>query len=84
MNREKLRRPLRYLKMRMARFGSEQKVADDELPLRGELFTTDHMKLHGQALADSHELSSERASNRLMRRLWENESLLIDARDFLR
>ena len=83
VNSEKILRPLRYLKMRMARFGSEQKGADDELPLRGELFTTDHMKLHGQALADSHELSSERASNRLIRRLTENESLLIDARNLL-
>ena len=76
-------RPLQHLKARLGRTGQAQKYADDELPLRGELFTADHMKLHGQALAASHELSSDRASNRLIRRLAENERLLIDARNLL-
>ncbi len=76
-------RPLQHLKARLGRTGQAQKYADDELPLRGELFTADHMKLHGQALAASHQLSSERASNRLIRRLAENERLLIDTRNLL-
>ena len=76
-------RPLQHLKARLGRNGRAKNYAEDGLPLRGELFTADHMKLHGQALADTHQLSSERASNRLIRRLGENERLLIDARNLL-
>ena len=50
--------------------------SDDELPLRSELFSTDQMKAHGKALADSHELSTKGATNPLLTRLDENENVL--------
>jgi cyclic beta-1,2-glucan synthetase len=53
-----------------------QKYADDEHPLRAELFTSDQMKQHGKALADSHTLGLERAPDRLLTRLAENEGVL--------
>jgi cyclic beta-1,2-glucan synthetase len=49
----------------------------DELPLRSELFSTDQMKAHGKALADSHQLSTKGATNPLLTRLDENENVLI-------
>jgi len=53
-----------------------QKYAADEHPLRAELFTSDQMKQHGRALADSHTLRLERAPSRLLTRLAENEGVL--------
>ena len=37
--------------------GLAKKYAGDEPPLRSELFSSDQMKQHGKALADSHKLS---------------------------
>ena len=56
----------------------------DEAPLRAELFSSDQMKLHGKALAESHGLSSRPArDDRLLTRLVENERVLIRACDLL-
>jgi cyclic beta-1,2-glucan synthetase len=41
------------------------------------------MKRHGKALADSHKLSLGRASDRLLKRLAENEGVLIEAHNLL-
>jgi hypothetical protein len=41
------------------------------------------MKLHGDALANSHKLSPGHASDRLLSRLTENEGVLIAARNLL-
>ncbi len=57
--------------------------AGDEPPLRAELFSADQMKIHGKTLADSHKLSSERVSDRLLTRLADNETVLIGARNLL-
>ncbi len=56
-----------------------QKYASCELPLRSELFSSEQMKQHGRALADSHELDLGRAPDRLLTRLAENEEILIGA-----
>src|ERR1051326_8616825 len=53
-----------------------RKYSGDEPPLRSELFSGDQMREHGTALAGSHRLSTERAANRLLARLAENEDVL--------
>jgi cyclic beta-1,2-glucan synthetase len=60
-----------------------QKFAAAEPPLRSELFSSDQMKQHGKALADSHKLSLGRTSDQLLPRLTENEGVLIGACDLL-
>ncbi len=49
-----------------------------ELPLRAELFGSDQMKQHGKTLASSHELSLKRLPDKLLSRLADNETVLID------
>src|SRR6266849_1597743 len=63
--------------------GLAKKYAGDEPPLRSELFSADQMKQHGKTLADSHQLSPERARDRLLARLADNEAGLVGVRDLL-
>jgi cellobiose phosphorylase len=60
-----------------------QKYAGGEPPLRSELFSSDQMKQHAQALAGSHKLGLAGAPDRLLTRLAENEGVLIGARNLL-
>ena len=60
-----------------------QKYAGEELPLRSELFSSDQMKQHGKTLAGSHKLSPGRPRDRLLARLAENESLLLEVHNLL-
>jgi len=60
--------------------GLAQKFPANEPPLRSELFSSDQMKQHGKALADAHKLGWGRPPDHLLRRLAENEGILIDAR----
>jgi hypothetical protein len=60
-----------------------QKYAGDELPLRSELFSADQMEQHGKILAGSHQLTSGRPRDRLLARLAENESLLLEVHNLL-
>ena len=55
----------------------------NELPLRSELFSRDQMDQHGRRLAASHRVASQPASDQLLARLAENESVLIEALDLL-
>ena len=69
-----------------ARFGradSFGKYADEEPPLRSELFSADQMEQHGKNLAAAHRLAPGRAPDRLLTRLAENERILIDVCDLL-
>ena len=59
------------------RKGLAQKYANDEAPLRDELFSSDQMKQHGKALAASHRIALGRAQDRLLTRLAENEGVLV-------
>ncbi len=69
-----------------ARFGradSLWKHADEEPPLRSELFNADQMEQHGSNLAATHRLAPGRAPDRLLSRLAENERLLLQVCDLL-
>lgn len=57
--------------------------AGDEPPLRSELFSADQMEQHGKNLASSHTLTPQRARERLLTRLAENERILIEASQLL-
>jgi cyclic beta-1,2-glucan synthetase len=48
-----------------------------EPPLRSELFSAEQMKEHGKTLAAAHKLSTKKAANSLLRRLAENEKVLL-------
>ena len=48
-------------------------------PLRAELFGADQMEQHGKTLAAAHRLSAQRAPDRLLARLAENENVLLQA-----
>ena len=68
-----------------ARFGrtdSLGKYADEEPPLRSELFSADQMEQHGKNLAAAHRLAPGRA-DRLLTRLAENEGVLVEVCDLL-
>ena len=60
-----------------------QKYAGDELPLRSELFSDDQMEQHGKILAGEHQLKPGRPRDRLLARLAENESLLLEVHNLL-
>ncbi|HSR12932.1 MAG TPA: glucoamylase family protein, partial [Thermodesulfobacteriota bacterium] len=59
--------------------GLADKFVDTEPPLRSELLSSDQMKEHGKVLAQSHELGSKGGRDRLLKRLAENEGVLIGA-----
>ena len=63
--------------------GLAKKFAGTEPPLRSELFSSDQMKQHGKALAESHTLALGRAPDQLLTRLAENEGVLIGACNLL-
>lgn len=55
-----------------------QKYADNEPPLRSELFSSDQMDQHGKVLAGSHKLSTDHVPETLLTRLAENEGVLLE------
>ncbi|MCG6536267.1 MAG: hypothetical protein L7F78_16585, partial [Syntrophales bacterium LBB04] len=63
--------------------GLTRKYAGVEPPLRSELFSSEQMKQHGKTLAGLHKLGLGHARGRLLKRLAENESILIGARNLL-
>jgi len=59
------------------------KYAEDELPLRAELFSSGQMAQHGKILAGLHQVKTGRHRDRLLGRLADNESVLIEVHDLL-
>lgn len=55
-----------------------QLSANEEPPLRSELFSADQMEQHGKALAAVHQLASGRAPDQLLARLAANEACLVE------
>jgi cyclic beta-1,2-glucan synthetase len=74
---------LPHLWTRLHGDGLTKKCADNEPPLRAELFSADQMGQHGKILAASHTLSPGQAPDRLLTRLTENEDLLIGVQNLL-
>ncbi|MGE5385309.1 MAG: glucoamylase family protein, partial [Betaproteobacteria bacterium] len=60
------------------RDGSFDSVADEEPPLRSELFNAEQMAQHGKHLAATHRLIERDLPDRLLSRLTDNERLLTD------
>jgi cyclic beta-1,2-glucan synthetase len=84
VNSRTIRESLIRWRARLRGNGLAQKFAAAEPPLRSELFSSDQMKEHGKALADSHKLSLAGAPDRLLTRLAENEGVLIGACNLLK
>ena len=60
-----------------------QKRADEETPLRSELFSLSQMEEHGKTLAGMHTLRENHVPERLLTRLAENEEVLLEVRNLL-
>ncbi|MCW3117745.1 MAG: glycosyltransferase, partial [Chitinophagaceae bacterium] len=60
-----------------------RKYADEQAPLRSDLFSTDQMEQYGKTLAGKHKLSIGRAPNSLLKRLAENEEVLLEVHQLL-
>ena len=59
------------------------RYADEEPPLRSELFSADQMEQHGRNLALAHKLAPGRAPDQLLTRLTENDGILAEVCDLL-
>jgi cyclic beta-1,2-glucan glucanotransferase len=85
MNRHILSRT--FVRISSALPGGRERNGDDSIevqpPLRAELFSADQMEQHGRSLAALHALSKARPQNRLLRRLDENEQVLLEACELL-
>ena len=60
-----------------------RKYAHEKAPLRSELFSADQMAQYGKTLAARHQLVSGRAPNELLKRLADNEEMLLEVHDLL-
>lgn len=58
--------------------GLTETAVTAEQPLRAELFGSEQMKLHGRTLAEGHTLHSGHPPDRLLSRLAENETVLVE------
>ena len=85
MNRHILSRT--FVRISSALPGGRERNGDDGIdaqpPLRAELFSADQMEQHGRSLASLHTLSKSRPQNRLLRRLDENEQVLLETCELL-
>src|SRR3990170_3866121 len=72
-----------HLRSRFHENSRTQKCADNEPPLRSELFSSEQMEQHGKTLAGLHKLGLEHARDRLLTRLDENEGVLLGVRSLL-
>ncbi|MES2892936.1 MAG: glucoamylase family protein [Bacteroidota bacterium] len=60
-----------------------EKYADERPPLRSELFTEEQLEQHAKGLAARHLLISEHPSEQLLKRLDENEKILLEVHALL-
>ena len=78
-----IRQTFLRLRARLGGNGTARKYADSEPPLRSELFSADQMEQHGKTLAGWHRLSPGRPRDRLLKRLAENEAVLLSVHSLL-
>jgi len=57
---------------------SRNKYANERPPLRSELFTSAQLEQHARAISSKHQLVAEHASEQLLKRLDENENILLE------
>jgi cyclic beta-1,2-glucan synthetase len=57
--------------------------APEEPPLRAELFSVDQLERHAKALAESDQIVADRAPDRLLARLNDNERVLVETYDLV-
>ena len=60
-----------------------RKYADEKPPLRAELFTADQMAQYSKTLAESHKTGIGQAPDKLLKRLADNEAVLVEVHDLL-
>ncbi len=79
---EKIRKNIARIKARVI---SAELIAKyhDELPLREEVFSVEHFELHAKKIAETHEIAAKHGENKLLKRLDENEEILIEVYDLL-
>ena len=79
---EKIRRNLARLKAKVI---SDELIIKyhDELPLREEVFSVEQLEFHARKISETHEIAIERGENKLLKRLDENEAILVDVYDLL-
>ena len=59
-------------------FSNDNDGVDESLPLRAEIFTAEQLDHHAKALAKRHVLISKDLSEQLLKRLAENENILLE------
>ncbi|MEO9020590.1 MAG: glucoamylase family protein [Ginsengibacter sp.] len=74
---------LSHLKISFPGEGLMRKYANEKPPLRSELFSAEHMVQYGMTLAKEHRFIPGRAPNKLLKRLAENESVLVEVHNML-
>src|SRR5690606_9433395 len=55
----------------------------NEEPFRSDLYNSDQMENHAKVVARSHKLSKGKSSDKLLKRLGNNEKILLDVRNLL-
>lgn len=55
----------------------------NEEPFRSELYNSDQMEIHAKVVARSHKLLKGKSSDKLLKRLGNNEKILLDVRNLL-
>ncbi len=63
--------------------GRLEKYINERPPLRSELFTEEQLEQHAIALSRKHQLISDHPSEQLLKRLAENETVLLDVHELL-
>ena len=58
--------------------GNSNKYANERPPLRAELYTSAQLELHARTISRKHQLVTEHASEQLLKRLAENEHILLE------
>src|SRR5947207_3095880 len=61
----------------------EPDSAIEEMPLRAELFSVEQLEQHAARLAESHELATGSAPDKLIRRLDENQRVLVESYELI-
>src|SRR5688572_2541584 len=59
------------------------KNTDESLPLRSEIFTEEQLEQHAKTLAAKHTLTTQQPSEQLLKRLDENESILLEVHSII-